>query len=187
MEDFGDYFNHFQRVFDDDFGFSRKFKKTADKILLANLVEMRDHEQRETEEDIIADTNGADRTIQLSPKPIGVRVRREKYLHFADFTIDTKEWTKTKHPHFYLYAYGNPATKQFLFYMLWYYKEFKKLVTDGKIKPSMEKNKTHSTVKFLAFPLKEIFDKCSVLDFGGTPEAIRKILGDTNGGTQCKL
>lgn len=178
--DFDDYFKQFKRAFDNDFGFSRQFKKAADKILLQNLAEMKDHEYRETESDVLADSKGADRTVKVPPIAIGVRVRRENYLHFADFTIDTKEWGNGTYPSFYLYGYGNEETKTFSFYMLWHHKEFIKLAKKGKIKSSVERNQKHSTVHFLAFSLKDIFDKCAVLDFGGTPDAIRQILGDVD-------
>lgn len=173
-----DYLKQFKAVFIEDNAFSQKFKRQIDKIILSNLIEIHDHETQPTEQDRTNDINGFDRTITLPITPLGRRIRRNQWLKKADFTVDLKEWTKPTKPNYYIYGYANDQETELVFYMFWNYKEFVRLVKEGKIHNGNEKNRNHSTVPFLTFPLKEIFDKCHVLDFGGTPEAIRQVLGN---------
>ena len=173
-----EYKAYFKAIFTIDSKFSQKFKKEIDQIILRNLVEIRDHETQPSESDRLKDLSGFDRTIKVAPTTMGRRIRRECWISKAEFTMDTKEWASPTQPQYYIFGYGNETTHHLSFYILWNHKEFMSLAKKNAIKHGMEKNKRHSRVQFLTFSLKKIFDKCHILDFGGTPEAIRMVLGN---------
>lgn len=175
-----DYRDRFKLVFNGDFRFSRIFRKDVDSILLQNLTKIKDHEFRKTEHDQQKDSDGADRTVFFPEISVGVRVRRDKprYIKYADFTVDLKEWRKEKQPNYYFYGYGNSEKRLLRFYALFDYKRFLRKVAEGQIPKSLQKNWEHSLVYFYAFPLKRIFETGCMIDFGGEPELIRQLLGD---------
>ena len=162
-----EYKRHFQTVFDDDFGFSRRFKKEVDQILCRNLATMKDYEQHETEQDKQKDISGTDRGLSPPLIPIGVRIRRLPYIRYKDFTIDTKEFAAPSHPKYYFYGYGDDETTGIAFYILFDFEQFMKLAKSGKLKGKLQKNEKHSKVYFLAFPIPEIMAKCRILDHNG--------------------
>lgn len=173
-----DYYNRYKFIFAKDFGYSRGFTKTANAIIMRNLVEIHDHEKRLTEKDEMKDSQGADRTIKIPPFTCGLRVRRPKpqYIAYGDFTMDTKEWNNPNQPNYYLAGYGREDKETFSFYMLWDQRQFMKLAKEGKIKHGIEQNKEHSGVRFLTFKFKDIFDKCEILECGGDSDTIRQVL-----------
>jgi len=162
-----EYREAFEKVFTNDLAFSRKFSDIIDKILLKNLAQIRNHEKRKTNEDIKADNLGYDRTIYVPKIPIGVRMRREFYWNYFDFTVDTKEWNRSTYPNFYFYGYGNEDSLKIKFYILFNYKEFKCLVEKKLIEGKLCKNTEHSLVLFWAFSLTDILKKCKVIDYEG--------------------
>jgi len=168
----------FEDVFQNDLAYSRKFAKSANAVVMRSLAEIYDHEKRLTNEDCLKDAQGADRTIKIQPFTCGVRVRRPSYVHFGDFTMDTKEYAKPEQPHYYISGYGRKDESSFAFYMLWDQKQFIKLAKENKIKHTLERNKKHSRVWFLAFKFKDVFDQCDILETGGDLDIIRQVLGD---------
>lgn len=174
-----DYYNRFRKVFTDDFGFSRKFKREIDKILMGNLAKIKDYEAHENEKDWLNDAQGLDRTIHFPKVDVGIRVRRDKpyYISKAEFTIDFKEWNNKEYPHYYLYGYGNEQTRKLRFYMLFDYRNFRRLVDAGKIKAVIERNKKHSSVYFKCFKLRKIFENHATVGVGGEKKLIQEILG----------
>lgn len=175
--DLSEYKLLFQDVFESDITYSRKFAKAADAIITRNLVEIHNHEKRTTVADCVKDSEGADRTFNLQ-FTVGVRVRRPGYVHFGDFTMDTKEFGKLEQPDYYISGYGRDDEKSFAFYMLWNQKQFIKLAKEGKIKRTLCHNYKHSKVEFWAFKFKDIYDQCDVLECGGDPEPNRQVLDD---------
>ena len=174
-----DYRRHFEVIFNQDFGFSRKFSRHANDILVRNLVEINDHEKRLTKEDCVKDSEGKDRSISVPKTTYGLRIRRSNWIPKAEFTMDTKEWENTTNPDYYVFGYADTLEKELLFHMLWDQRQFLRLARGGKIKHGLEQDKKHSLVSFLTFKLKDIYDQCDILECGGTfPETIREILGD---------
>jgi len=174
--DLEEYYNRYKLVFTKDFGYSRGFTQSVNAIIMRNLAEIHDHEKRTTEQDQIKDSQGADRTIKIPAFTCGIRVRRPTYVKFADFTMDTKEYTNLKQPEYYIAGYGRLDRKTLSFYMFWNQRQFIKLARENKIKHSVECNKEHSGVSFLAWKFQDIFDRCEILECGGDPETIRQVL-----------
>lgn len=166
--DLDEYKRQFQTVFNTDFAFSRRFAKEIDHILCRNLATIKDFEAHETEQDKQTDIDGIDREISISPISVGVRIRRLPYFRYRDFTIDTKEFSSPPYPKYYFYGYGDDETTGIAFYVLFDFQQFMKLAKSGKMKGQLRKNKTHSRVDFLAFPLKDIMTNCRVIDHNGS-------------------
>ena len=164
--DLDEYKRQFEVVFNDDFGFSRRFAKDIDQILCRNLARIKDFEAHETEEDKQIDIEGIDRRLSVNTS-VGVRIRRLPYIRYKDFTIDTKEFGSPPYPKYYFYGYGDDETTGIAYYILFDFEQFIKLAKSGKIKGKLQKNEQHSKVYFLAFPIPEIMAKCRIVDHNG--------------------
>jgi len=171
-----DYFSKYAEPFRTDLHFSRDYSADADRIVWTHIATIHDYEKHDTPEDKQMDLAGYDREIRL-PR-YGIRVRREKWITKAEFTVDIKEWAlKIKHPRkYYFFGYTSSIKHALKFWMIFDYKKFKKLATEGKIKYGQETNREHSAVDFLTFKIKDIFNHRLVLCYGGDKETIQQIV-----------
>lgn len=139
------------------------------------MAQIIDHEQHTTEQDIIADRQGTDRTLIVPPIKFGVRVRRIKWQHKRQFTVDLQEWHKDVYPRYYVFGYGElndneqHTPKPFSAYILFNYQVLKSLVKTGTIKiVETILNKEHSLVWFHCFNIDDILKHKLAIDWGGT-------------------
>jgi hypothetical protein len=173
-----EYKEHFNFIFTQDVAFSQLFRHTARQIIVKNLALIIDHERHEKEDDWQKDLQGIDMTVKVD-LPIGLRVRRDKpkYIAWADFSVDDKEFAEGKSK-YYVFGYGNEQTKQLRFYILFNYQKFKELVLKGIIKRhDRRRNKPHSLVYANYYKIKDLYKNNLIMDYDGESDLIEQILG----------
>jgi len=165
-----EYKAHFQPVFTKDLNFSKKFYKETNAIIMRNLSFLINNETNNLEQD----QKGYDRTLKIPTINYGVRIRRQQYQHYWEFTVDEQEWRKPTYPHIYLYGYGElndqQKPKPLSAYILFDYQKFRKLAKQNIIKHSIQQNQKHSLVRFLCFKLEDIFKHNLVIDYSGNAQ-----------------
>lgn len=174
-DDYKDFYKiHFKR----DFDFSKAYGKDANNLLLSELSTIIDYETQTDEQPHPMDLQGYDRKISVS-FGFGIRTRDRNKIHFADFTVDFKEWNHNiKDPHyyyFYAYAQKPPANHKINFWMIFDYRKLKCLYSQGVIKPEYGQNVEHSAVGFFGFKIADLSKNNLIIAYDGEPEILAQL------------
>lgn len=173
-----DYKTRYNLVFNKDFDFSRAYSKDANKVMLQELATIIDYETQVSGQPHPMDQQGYDRKINIS-FGFGTRTRNRKDAHFADFTVDYKEYSHIiEDPHYYyFYAYAQPPPfiHKLNFWMIFDYRGLKRLHRQGIIKPTSERNNQHSTVGFFGFKIADLFKNNLIIAYEGEQDILSEL------------
>lgn len=175
----GNYKSKYAKWWQRDTRLREEYSPDANKIILSELATIIDYETTEYGTAHPMDQKGYDRHVKID-FGWGIRVRDEFWIPWAEFTADEKEWRQNiTDPHYYyFFAYVVDPSKgshEVKFWMIFNYCKLKELVTQGKIKYSIQHNKKHSSVPFFAFKIKDIAKHNLILTYEGNLDVMKQL------------
>ena len=103
---------------------------------------------------------GYDLTINPLPTQVAVRIRRNKYKNYDEFTEDDKE-RDTMKPDVYFFCYATLDENDIESLLYFNHRDFRKAREKKLFTETRKQNSKHSKVWFTGYPLSEINKYCA--------------------------